>query len=171
MSETSTPCGLLVGRVKWFNNKAGYGFITVTCKGDYAEKDIFVHHVGLNVESKQYKYLVQGEYVEFNLSKSDKENHEYQALNVNGINGGKLMCETKYLVKQSKTPVDSPTLGTNKVVQIQQEPLETVLPTQRKVRARDEGSRTEATEWSVVSKPSEKKRGRPSKKSVVQSSE
>jgi cold shock CspA family protein len=169
MSETSTLSGLLVGRVKWFNNKAGYGFITVTGNGNFAEKDIFVHHVGLNVESKQYKYLVQGEYVEFNLSKSDKENHEYQAVNVSGINGGKLMCETKYLVKQSKGAVDAVTLSTNKVVQIQQEPSEQPeLPTQRKVRARGEGPRSEATEWS---KPVEKKRGRPSKKSVAQSSE
>ena len=50
------------GRVKWFNNKAGYGFVTVT-NGHHLDKDIFVHHSAINVSSEQYKYLVQGEYV------------------------------------------------------------------------------------------------------------
>lgn len=56
----------LLGRVKWFNNKAGYGFITVT-DGSRSGTDIFVHHSSVNVENQQYKYLVQGEYVEFDL--------------------------------------------------------------------------------------------------------
>ena len=57
----------LLGRVKWFNNKAGYGFITVT-DGAQSGSDIFVHHSAINVENQQYKYLVQGEYVEFDMS-------------------------------------------------------------------------------------------------------
>jgi CspA family cold shock protein len=59
----------LLGRVKWFNNKAGYGFITVT-DGPKSGTDIFVHHSAINVENQQYKYLVQGEYVEFHLVKT-----------------------------------------------------------------------------------------------------
>ena len=50
-----------VGRVKWFNNKAGYGFVTVVSEsadGDRVGEDIFVHHSGVNVTSEQYKYLV-----------------------------------------------------------------------------------------------------------------
>ena len=84
-----------LGCVKWFNNKTGYGFITSN------EKDIFVHHSALNVQGNQYKYLVQGEYVSFELVKSkDKESkHEYCAGNVTGVNGGKLMCETKHTSK------------------------------------------------------------------------
>ena len=31
------------GRVKWFNNKAGYGFISIT-DGAQAGTDVFVHH-------------------------------------------------------------------------------------------------------------------------------
>ena len=29
-NDDVTPSERLIGRVKWFNNKAGYGFITVT---------------------------------------------------------------------------------------------------------------------------------------------
>ena len=82
------------GRVKWFNNKAGYGFITVT-DGDKTGTDIFVHHTGVVVDSEQYKYLVQGEYVSFELKKMDSGDHEFHAFNVRGVNSGMLMCETR----------------------------------------------------------------------------
>lgn len=85
----------ITGRVKWFNNKAGYGFITIT-DGDRTGTDVFVHHTRVIVESEQYKYLVQGEYVEFELSQiEDDAKHEFQASNVRGVRGGKLMCETR----------------------------------------------------------------------------
>jgi cold shock CspA family protein len=89
----------ILGCVKWFNNKTGYGFIT--SMDGRKRKDVFVHHSALNVEGNQYKYLVQGEYVSFDLVKSkDKDStHEFCAGNVTGVNGGKLMCETKHLNK------------------------------------------------------------------------
>jgi cold shock CspA family protein len=77
------------GCVKWFNNKAGYGFITVT------DRDIFVHHTAIQVNQSQYRYLVQGEYVELEISHVENDSHEYQSSNVRGVNGGKLMCETR----------------------------------------------------------------------------
>jgi cold shock CspA family protein len=84
----------LLGQVKWFNNKAGYGFITVN-DGEHSGKDIFIHYSTIRTTNSQYKYLVQGEYVEFNLVKSATENHEYQAVDISGIKGGPLMCETR----------------------------------------------------------------------------
>jgi CspA family cold shock protein len=82
------------GRVKWFNNSSGYGFITAT-DGDKTGEDVFVHHSALNTEEQQYNYLVLGEYVEFGWAEvTDKETHQWQASSVTGINGGKLMCET-----------------------------------------------------------------------------
>ena len=83
-----------IGRVKWFNNKTGYGFITVT-DGQRSGNDIFVHHSAINVEG-QYKYLVQGEYVEFTIVDTPSGKHTCQAGSVNGIKGGKLMCTTRH---------------------------------------------------------------------------
>ena len=92
----------LTGRVKWFNNKAGYGFITVT-DGSQSGSDIFVHHSSIGVSSQQYKYLVQGEYVDFNMSSTQGGAHEFQATNVVGIKGGKLMCETRHEFKMARS--------------------------------------------------------------------
>ena len=97
-----TPSERLNGRVKWFNNKSGYGFITVT-DGAQSGTDIFTHHSVINVDNQQYKYLVQGEYVQFSLMKTTSGNHEWQASQVNGINGGKLMCETRREFKIART--------------------------------------------------------------------
>lgn len=102
----------LIGRVKWFNNKAGYGFITVT-DGPRSGTDVFVHYSSVYVVYQsnnqdsdqvkykylvpsQYKYLVQGEYVEFDLERVESDKHEWQASNVSGIKGGKLMCQTRH---------------------------------------------------------------------------
>ena len=95
--ETNTSLQL-IGRVKWFNNKAGYGFITIT-HGDKSGTDVFVHHSSINVSSQQYKYLVQGEYIEFKLINVENSTHECQAADVSGIKGGKLMCETRHEFK------------------------------------------------------------------------
>lgn len=83
-----------IGRVKWFNNKSGFGFITLT-DGVKSGTDIFAHHSCLKVDGDQYRYLVQGEYVELSLVKMEEGTHEFQAANVCGIKGGKLMCETR----------------------------------------------------------------------------
>jgi CspA family cold shock protein len=89
----------LFGRVKWFNNKAGYGFIT-SIDGPSVGTDIFAHHSAVIVGSEQYKYLVQGEYVEFTLSQVATGDHATQAADISGIRRGLLMCETH---KQSQT--------------------------------------------------------------------
>ena len=88
------------GRVKWFNNKSGYGFITVLKTDEAAAvpvgTDVFAHHSEINVSSDQYRYLVQGEYVAFDVVKTTNANHEYQCAKVKGMYGGQLICETRH---------------------------------------------------------------------------
>ena len=99
-SATALTNDLTSGRVKWFNNKAGYGFISVNDCEDNTERDIFVHHSEIKVEQTQYKYLVQGEYVEFVVGAITREGAvDVHATSVRGINGGKLMCETRNEVR------------------------------------------------------------------------
>ena len=83
----------LKGCVKWYNNKNGYGFVTVLTEGDLTGTDIFVHYKNISI-SDQYKYLVQGEYVEFVLEHTPNAEHTVQVSYISGIMGGKLMCQT-----------------------------------------------------------------------------
>ena len=61
------------GKVKWFSNQKGYGFIQ-TDEGE----DIFVHFSAIQAEG--FKTLAQGQEVEFEISEGPKGP---QATNVN----------------------------------------------------------------------------------------
>jgi cold shock CspA family protein len=125
----------LTGRVKWFNNKAGYGFITVT-DGPRSGTDIFVHHSTIKVENQQYKYLVQGEYVDFGITNTISGQHEWQAVDVHGIKGGKLMCETRHEFKVSRSSYKDNKVSYSKI--------SSEMPRQQKVpRVRGEGPRSD----------------------------
>jgi CspA family cold shock protein len=163
---TSALSEHLIGRVKWFNNKTGYGFITVT-DGEKSGSDIFVHHSSIQVVNQQYKYLLQGEYVEFDLLKSTSGKYEWQATNVIGINSGKLMCETRFEskisrtnYKNTKTPDESPSQSETRTIEIQE--VVQATTSQKKQRqpcsksnVRGEGPRADA--WSLVKKTTRKK--------------
>ena len=84
-----------IGNVKWFNNRSGYGFITY--QGSDGPVDVFAHHTALVVgKTDMFKYLVEGEYVSFDWeSTKPGTNHQWQAGNITGVNGGPLMCETR----------------------------------------------------------------------------
>jgi len=53
------------GKVKWFNNKKGYGFITPE-----SGNDVFVHFSAVKAEG--YKTLQEGQDVEFDIQQGPK---------------------------------------------------------------------------------------------------
>ena len=55
----------MIGKVKWFNNEKGYGFII---KENY--DDIFVHYS--QIQDEGFKTLEEGQVVEFELVTGDK---------------------------------------------------------------------------------------------------
>jgi len=159
-SHTVSPATeRFTGRVKWFNNKAGYGFVTVT-DGFKSGTDVFVHHSSIKVDSEQYKYLVQGEYIEFNLSDTKTTEHEYQAGDVSGIKGGKLMCETRRDSRSARTQYRGSTTRAEAEQEESHEPVKmprsVAVPKQgstapKSVRARGQGPREDG-EWNYVGK-------------------
>lgn len=53
------------GKVKWFSNEKGYGFITPE-----NGKDVFVHHTAIQGEG--YKTLTEGQDVEMEVTQGPK---------------------------------------------------------------------------------------------------
>jgi CspA family cold shock protein len=164
-SAVSTPAvssssERFTGRVKWFNNKAGYGFITVT-DGAKSGTDVFVHHSSIKVDSEQYKYLVQGEYVDFALADTNGVGeHEFQAGEVCGIKGGKLMCETRRDSRVARSQYRTSRHDDGENSEPVKMPRSVSAPKEQKVqsqgqrppRARGQGPREEGGEWTYVAK-------------------
>ena len=64
-----------IGKIKWFNNEKGYGFID----GNNGE-DIFVHYSAIKQDG--YKGLSEGQIVEYELLETEKG---LQAINVKEV--------------------------------------------------------------------------------------
>ena len=66
---------MLQGKVKWFSDAKGYGFIEVA-----GRKDVFVHYSAIQLTG--YKTLAEGQDVEFDIVDGDKGP---QAAEVNAV--------------------------------------------------------------------------------------
>lgn len=115
----------VTGRVKWFNNKRGFGFITALT-GDEVGVDVFAHHSAITTSNEQFLYLVQGEYVDFDMSPAtsqeaaeasddngDSSSPRWEASNITGFGGGKLMCETRHETRTERRAHYEETHGGN----------------------------------------------------------
>lgn len=70
--------GFREGRVKWFNDTKGYGFIVID-----GTPDIFVHYSAIKMEG--FRTLKEGDLVSFELLHSTKG---LQAINVSKVGSG-----------------------------------------------------------------------------------
>lgn len=112
-SDTTSAESRVTGRVKWFNNKRGFGFIT-SLTGDTVGVDVFAHHSAITTSNEQFLYLVQGEYVDFVMKPATSEESaqaaatenepspRWEALAITGFGGGKLMCETRHETRSER---------------------------------------------------------------------
>ena len=64
------------GKIKWFNSKKGYGFIT----DDETNKDIFLHVSSL--EDSKLRVLKEDQQIKFDIK---EENKKLQAINIKKI--------------------------------------------------------------------------------------
>ena len=71
-----------VGKIKWFNNEKGYGFV----EGKTEDDDIFVHYSAIKQDG--YKSLNEGQLVEYELLETDKG---LQAINVKEVSNATVL--------------------------------------------------------------------------------
>ena len=66
---------MIKGKVKWFNDAKGYGFIE-----QEGGEDVFVHFSAIQMDG--YKTLAEGQVVEFEVQQGDKGLHATNVVRV-----------------------------------------------------------------------------------------
>ena len=91
---TTSSSERFLGLVKWFHG--GFGFVT----NFDTKEDVFIHHSSITTNVDCWKMVYPGEYVDFSLG--TMEDGKSQAVNVTGVRGGPLRCETLALLRQER---------------------------------------------------------------------
>ncbi|CAM5398471.1 Cold shock-like protein CspD OS=Stutzerimonas stutzeri OX=316 GN=cspD PE=4 SV=1 [Stutzerimonas stutzeri] len=86
---------MLSGKVKWFNNAKGYGFIVA----DGGDEDLFAHYSAIQMEG--YRTLKAGQAVMFNILQGPKGLHATE------IRPQQVSAEVTTPTAQAATPVDA----------------------------------------------------------------
>jgi cold shock protein len=68
----------ITGKVKWFNDAKGFGFITP----DDGDQDYFVHFS--SIQGKGFKSLAEGDAVEFEVTQSPKGQQASEVVKLGG---------------------------------------------------------------------------------------
>jgi len=91
---------MATGKVKWFNNAKGYGFVIAEVGGE----DLFVHYSSIQMDG--YKTLKAGQDVEFDIERGAKGMH---AVNIRSLpTDGSVVQESRDNAGQDKQPADAP---------------------------------------------------------------
>lgn len=80
------------GKVKWFNNAKGYGFILP----DTGSDDLFAHYSSIQMNG--YKTLKAGQVVTYEIIPGDKGHH---AVNI-AVEGAEMDIETPAMMQTSR---------------------------------------------------------------------
>lgn len=106
--QSDTNVQRIIGRVKFFNSRRGFGFIT----GDVfdpvaAQRDYFFHFASVEPQSDNYKvFLRTNEYVEFELKETDNtdSSKRFVATAITGLNNGPLLMDAPRRLETSHRP-------------------------------------------------------------------
>ncbi len=88
--------GKNIGRIVWFDQKKGYGFVRVG-EGTEEDKEVFFHFSSIQ-SVNSFKKVYPGEYVSLDIEENEKTedpNKKYNGMNITGVNGGPLLVDNE----------------------------------------------------------------------------
>jgi len=95
---------MATGKVKWFNNAKGYGFVIAEVGGE----DLFVHYSSIQMDG--YKTLKAGQDVEFDIERGAKGMHavNIRSLETDGAPTKDALGDSKDAIHPEDSPIKSP---------------------------------------------------------------
>ena len=95
---------MATGKVKWFNNAKGYGFVIAEVGGE----DLFVHYSSIQMDG--YKTLKAGQDVEFDIERGAKGMHavNIRSLDADGSATNAPTADTDDEIRSEDSAVESP---------------------------------------------------------------